>query len=115
MHEDEKKVRDAWEGVVITRFENDKPFWIHSDSVYLGTGPFRTTDEMWSAAAAYTDKIKQQIAEIDEEMRLLDTLQSANVGYSPERIERRKVIYWRLIARLRDARAELRRGMRGEA
>lgn len=115
MNDAEREVRAVWEQVdfsegpytcVVYRHDPDTIETIHG----LGNGA--TPDSAWQAAFAFTRKRQQEIAEIEEEIAVMNEGLEAAKEEDLAGIQKYTPAFKRILSRLSREREELRRGMR---
>ena len=102
----EERVRAAWEcvGIQWANIGGKRYGMAHSNGLGIPLQGFLTEDEIWSAAAAFTDERLKQVAEIEEEIAIQREFVMLPL---PEHL-----VYERTWRRLQAIREELRRGMK---
>ena len=110
---DEKYLRDRWERIALEwgTLERKRYVWVFAGGMFIPLRGFKTEAEAWSAARAFTEQREREIAEVEEEIAILN--EGVELAASTDADERKYGIpFKRILARLQAVLAELRRGMK---
>jgi hypothetical protein len=111
MDANEKYVRENWQNVKESEYDPHEGYTIPQTRVDFGSHHYTEikTSDAWKLAAEFTRERREQIRQVEEEIRLL---QSMVILLSTERGDETAPVYKRTIARLGVALAELKRGLK---
>ena len=117
MSDAESKVRAAWEKVDARPTHTGHGFVVRLPVIWnqaLTDGYFKSEEGAWSAALAFTEQRLREIAEVEEEIEILNSeIEEPDDNWKDpsQAVE----AFLRILDREQAALAELKRGMKAEA